>query len=87
MYELLYSKQAAKYIKKQDQLTKKRLEEALLTLAENPYHRGVLDIQSLKGIDNAFRLRVGNFRIIYEVKEEKMIILVIAAGSRGDIYK
>ena len=58
MYELLYSKQAAKYIKKQNQITKKRLEEALLTLAENPYQKGVLDIKSLKGIDSAFWLNV-----------------------------
>ena len=86
MYNLLYSKQSAKYIKKQDQITKKRIEDALLTLAENPYHTGVLDIKSLKGIDSAFRLRVGDFRIIYELENEKLIILVIAVGSRGDVY-
>jgi mRNA interferase RelE/StbE len=87
MYNLLYSKQAAKYIKKQDNPTRKRIREALLTLAENPYHRGVLDINSLKGVDSAFRLRIGDFRILYEVKDRELIIYVIAAGSRGDIYK
>ncbi|WP_171038232.1 type II toxin-antitoxin system RelE family toxin [Aquibacillus sediminis] len=87
MYDLFYSKQAAKYIKKQDKPTRKRIKEALLTLAENPYHRGILDIHSLKGVDSAFRLRIGEFRIIYEVKDKELIIYVISAGSRGDIYK
>jgi mRNA interferase RelE/StbE len=87
MYNLLYSKQAAKYIKKQDNPTRKRIREALLTLAENPYQRGVLDINSLKGVDSAFRLRIGDFRILYEVKDRELIIYVIAAGSRGEIYK
>jgi mRNA interferase RelE/StbE len=87
MYNLLYSKQDAKYIKKQDKPTRKRIKEALLTLAENPYQRGILDISSLKGVDSAFRLRVGDFRIVYEVKERELMIFIISTGSRGDIYK
>ncbi|WP_404469496.1 type II toxin-antitoxin system RelE/ParE family toxin [Sutcliffiella horikoshii] len=87
MYELKYSKQAMKYIKKQDKPTKKRLEKALFTLAENPYQRDTLDISSLQGLDGAFRLRIGDFRIIYEVVDNELIIYIIAVGSRGDIYK
>ncbi|MDZ5473261.1 type II toxin-antitoxin system RelE/ParE family toxin [Bacillus sp. 31A1R] len=87
MYNLMYSKQAAKYIRKQDKPTKERLKEALLTLAENPYKRGVLDISSLQGVDGAFRLRVGDFRIVYEIKNEELIIYIISVGSSGDIYK
>ncbi|MFG6494641.1 type II toxin-antitoxin system RelE/ParE family toxin [Fictibacillus sp. UD] len=87
MYDLHYSKQAVKYIKKQDQPTKKRIEKALLTLAENPYQRGNLDICSLEGVDSAFRLRIGDFRILYEIIDNQLIIFIIAAGCRGDIYK
>jgi mRNA interferase RelE/StbE len=47
MYDLKYSKQAIKYINKQDKPTRKQIEIALLTLAEDPYHRGILDISSL----------------------------------------
>lgn len=56
MYELKYSKQAMKYIKKQDKPTKKRIQKALVTLAEDPYQRATLDISSLQGIDGAFLL-------------------------------
>ena len=87
MYELKYSKQAMKYIKKQDKATKKRIEKALVTLAEDPYQRETLDICSLQGVDSAFRLRVGDFRIVYEVVNNLLIIYIIAGGSRGDIFK
>ncbi|WP_257348464.1 type II toxin-antitoxin system RelE family toxin [Pseudalkalibacillus decolorationis] len=76
-----------KYIKKQDKPTRKRIEKALLTLAEAPYHRGSLDISSLEGVDSAFRLRIGDFRLIYEIHDNDLIIFIVAAGSRGDIYK
>lgn len=66
-YELLHSKQAAKYIRKQDKPTRKRINKTLLTLAENPFHKGGLDISSLKGVDSAFRLWIGDFRVVYEV--------------------
>jgi len=51
--KILYNVQ---YIKKQDKPTKKRLEKALFTLAENPYQRDTLDISSLQGLDGAFCL-------------------------------
>jgi Cytotoxic translational repressor of toxin-antitoxin stability system len=36
---------------------------------------------------NYYRLRVGNYRIIYEIKNNELIIYVIRLGPRGDIYK
>lgn len=87
MYNLKYSKQAMKFIKKQDKPTRKRIEKALLTLAEAPYHRGTLDISSLQGVDSAFRLRVVSFRIVYGIQENELIIFIVEIGNRGDIYK
>jgi mRNA interferase RelE/StbE len=87
MYDLKYSKQAIKYIKKQDKPTRKRIEIALFTLAEDPYHRGILDISSLQGVDSAFRLRVGDFRIVYGISDKELFIYVVTVGSRGDVYK
>jgi mRNA interferase RelE/StbE len=87
MYDIKYSKQAMKYIKKQDKSTRKRIEKALVTLAEDPFQRETLDITSLQGIDRVFRLRVGDFRIVYEVFNDELIIYVISVGSRGDVYK
>jgi mRNA-degrading endonuclease RelE of RelBE toxin-antitoxin system len=41
----------------------------------------------MKGIEGVFRLRSGKIRIIYQVKESELLILVITAGFRGDVYK
>ncbi len=44
------------------------------------------DVKRLQGGSNNYRLRVGDFRIIFSKDGEKLIILVIEIGPRGDIY-
>ncbi|AXF56549.1 type II toxin-antitoxin system RelE family toxin [Salicibibacter kimchii] len=41
----------------------------------------------MKGYTSTFRKRVGDFRIIFEVDQGDLIVLVLKVGSRGDIYK
>lgn len=45
------------------------------------------DIRPLRGHRGIFRLRVGDYRILYTVDNGKLIVFIIDAGSRGDIYK
>ena len=45
------------------------------------------DIKKLQGYENVLRLRVGTYRIIYTVDHGKLIVTVIDAGNRGQIYK
>ncbi len=59
---------------------KKKIEELGLNLP-NP------NITKMKG-DNPFhKIRFGNYRIIYEIHEEKVVILVVKIGHRKDIYR
>lgn len=48
-----------------------------------------IDVKVMKGISNCFRMRLGNYRVIYTLDEngKLVIVKVIKAGSRGDIYK
>ena len=46
-----------------------------------------LDIKKLAGFRNLYRLRYRDYRIIYEVKEDQLIIHVLAFGPRKDVYK
>lgn len=48
-------------------------------------HEG--DIKILQGHNGCFRLRVGDYRIIYTVENENLIVHIISIGNRGDIYK
>ena len=44
------------------------------------------DIKKLKGHSDLFRLRVGEYRIIYSVDNGELVVVVIDAGNRGEIY-
>ena len=80
-YKILIDKPAQKFILKQQPEQQKRL---LKAIAKLPLEG---DIKSMKGHPDFFRLRVGNYRVIYSVHEEQLIIRVITIGNRGDIYK
>lgn len=45
------------------------------------------NIKKLIGIDNLYRLRVGDYRVIYQIKNKELIILVLKIGHRKDIYR
>ncbi|WP_084439936.1 type II toxin-antitoxin system RelE family toxin [Dyadobacter alkalitolerans] len=43
-------------------------------------------MKKLKGSENVFRARAGNYRILYEVNDGKLLIMVVAVGDRKDVY-
>lgn len=78
MFKVIYSKKAVKFLKKQDKPTQKRLVNAISKLPLEG------DIKKLQGTDG-YRLRVGNFRVLFDVNG--IIIDIIDIGNRGQIYK
>ena len=86
MYILNFDKQVKKFIEKQDKSTKQRFKKAFLDLAQNPYPNDDLKKKKLTNT-NKFRLRIGKYRFIYEVFEDRLLIFIEKADSRGDIYK
>jgi len=76
------SSNAKKYLDSQDKPTIKRLYEALRSLTKDPPEG---DIKPLTGSDNLYRLRTGDFRIIFEINGNNVIIDKIA--PRGQAYK
>ncbi len=80
MYQIIIKKKAKKFIDKLPTNEKKRVVSAIEQLPNGD------DIKRLKGHDDLLRLRVGNYRIIYTVDNGKLVICIIDAGNRGDIY-
>lgn len=78
MFQFSYSKKAVKFLKRQDVPSQKRLIAAISRLPLEG------DIKKLQGIDG-YRLRVGNFRVLFNVNG--IIIDIIDIGNRGQIYK
>ena len=76
--EIEYKRNAVKYINAADKPTKKRLKEAIEKIPLG-------DIIKLTGLDNAYRLRVGNLRVLFSLEDEKIIINDIL--PRGQAYK
>lgn len=85
MFNLIFSKDAQKFVAKQAPQAKQRIRHALLRLAEDPFSSR--QVKRLKGTTGILRLRVGDFRIVFSIEQEKLNILVISIGNRGDIYK
>ena len=81
-YTIDIKKRAERFIVKLPRPEKERVLKAIYELPEGE------DIKQLKGKKNKglFRLRVGDYRIIYSVDNGKLIIYVIDAGNRGEIY-
>ena len=78
MFQIVYSKKAAKFLKKQDVPTRRRLVAAISRLPLEG------DIKKLQGTDG-YRLRVGDFRVLFDVNG--IIVDIIDIGNRGQIYK
>jgi len=41
----------------------------------------------MKGYNGLYRLRIGQYRLIYQVKDDELLIFIISMGNRGDVYK
>ena len=80
-YKILIEKPARKYIEKQPANQQKRILKAIAGLPDSG------DIKQLKGETSYFRLRVGDYRIIYRVEHNVLTVIVTNAGNRGQIYK
>ncbi len=81
MYQIIIKKKAKKFIDKLPINERKRIVYAIEHLPNGE------DIKKLKGHDELLRLRIGEYRIIYSVDNGKLIVYVVDAGNRGDIYK
>ncbi|MET3203937.1 UNVERIFIED_ORG: mRNA interferase RelE/StbE [Arthrobacter sp. UYEF13] len=82
-YEVRLSTAARKQLHKFDRPVQKFLLDALSLLAENP--RPVA-AKSLVGRPGQLRIRVRDYRIIYQVWDQELIVLVLSMGHRRDVY-
>ena len=59
---------------------------ALTPLGDDP-RRPDADLKKLAGYTDRYRLRVGDYRVIYEIVDEQLIILIVGVGHRGEAYR
>ena len=79
LYNIELLKNVEKFMKKQSKDIQRIIIIAIYKLPEG-------DVKKLKEYENYYRLRVGDIRIIFEKEDDKLKIIVIDIGNRGQIY-
>ncbi len=73
-YQIITPKSVQKQIDALPEEIRDRIDEAVKALAENPRPDGVA---KMKGSDSEYRIRIRNYRVIYEINDGELIILLI----------
>ncbi|MBI4258860.1 MAG: type II toxin-antitoxin system RelE/ParE family toxin [Thaumarchaeota archaeon] len=82
-FRIEYSSRAQRSLGSFSQIIRRRVLEKISELAENPFPRGVVKIH---GEDNTYRLRVGDYRVLYEVYPQQRAILIVKIEHRSTVY-
>lgn len=83
-YQIEITKTAEKQLKSLPLEYKIKLTKSINLLAVEPRPHGS---KKLTGYENSYRIRVGNYRIIYDIKDKVLTILILKIGHRKDIYR
>jgi len=82
MYTVEILPHAEKQLKKLTPDVRRKVAAAILTLEEDPRPNGCKKLKDRDG----YRIRVGDYRIIYEVFDRQLLVSVIELGHRSDVY-
>jgi mRNA interferase RelE/StbE len=84
MYQVELLPAAARDLKRIEKKMQVRIVAALQDLADNPRPAGVV---KLAGEENVWRIREGDYRILYEIHDRRLLVLVVRIGHRRDVYR
>jgi len=82
-FQIIWSESASKAFRKLDRTVAKRIFKKVSQLGENPYH---FDVTKIVG-EPYFRLRVGDYRVVFDIQNDTLRILILKVGHRKNIYK
>lgn len=83
MYKIVVTEYAIRQLKKLDQQLVAPIKNAIAELAHNPRPRSHIKLTNV----DAYRIRVGNYRVIYEINDNELIIMVVEVADRKKVYK
>jgi len=83
-YSILLAPSAERQLYALAEPVQKRIVKRLKSLRENPRPQGV---KKLASGDHLYRIREGNYRIIYTIQDKELIVLVVKIGDRKQVYR
>ncbi|HOS96278.1 MAG TPA: type II toxin-antitoxin system RelE/ParE family toxin [Deltaproteobacteria bacterium] len=83
-YVIKFTQHAARAFRKLPRDVQTRVSPAIDALKDDPRPSGS---EKLKGADDVYRVRVGDYRILYEVRDKELVVCIIEAGHRRQMYR
>ena len=83
-YSIAFAKAAKRQFDKLPGPAQRRLGDVIAALAVDPRPPGVV---KLTGEDRLYRMRGGDYRVIYQVQDERLLVLVVKVGHRREVYR
>jgi len=83
-YQVIVPKPVQKQLDSLPDIVRKRVLKRIVALKETPRPLGCV---KLKGYENEYRIRIGNYRVRYEVRDEESIVLLLHCKHRKDVYR
>lgn len=83
-YSIFLAPPAERQLRSFAPAVQKRLVKRMKTLQHDPRPQGV---KKLAGEENLYRIREGDYRIIYTIQDKELIVLVVKIGDRKDVYR
>lgn len=85
MYEIEFTRRAERDTRRiRNRSQQRRIVARVSKLAKNPRPAGARKLSDSKGI---WRIRVGDWRVCYQIRERILLVLVVLVGRRGDVYE
>ena len=83
-YRIAITRAAAKQVKALPKGARQRVSEAVSALADEPRPHGIKTLDAKKKL---YRLRVGSYRVVYQVQDARLVVLVVRVGDRKEVYR
>ena len=84
MYAIEVAPAAERAIKKLSDEIRRRIVKAILKLEEEPRPSG---IRKLSGENDLYRIRVGDYRIVYKIQDDVLVVVIVRVGHRREVYR
>ena len=83
MYRIEFRRKAIKDLHRLSRQDQRRIADAIDQLAKNPRPPGSTQLRNRDG----WRIRVGTYRVLYTIEDERLLVLVVKIGHRREVYR
>ena len=83
-YAIQFKPAALRQFEKLSRDVQKRIAARIADLRDNPFPA---ECKKLSGVPDAWRIRAGDYRVVYQVRREILLVLILTVGHRRDVYR